>query len=158
MPTAQGGFDTNRSGVSASPGGGNLNSVLSRDRAQQRALRVGRELVDFQTSPIAIKPIAEGFHLALKGSIHTNTSWIEREFDQIVAKKPKVVQLDLTGSEYISSVGLGILVNLHNRIKAGGGTLTIVKMLKRTKGIFRAAYLDRLFAIAPEAVIELEEK
>src|SRR5688572_15410222 len=114
--------------------------------------------MDFQTLPVTIKPIADGFHVALSGPIHTNTSWIEREFDTVVAKKPRLVQLDMAGSEYISSVGLGILVNLHNRLKADGGTLTIVKILKRTKGILRAAYLDRLFTIAPDAVIDPDAK
>jgi anti-anti-sigma factor len=109
--------------------------------------------MDFQTPPVAVAPIGDGFRLTLSGPIHTNTAWIEREFDKVIARKPKLVELDLSCSEHISSVGLGVLVSLHNRLKQAGGAMTIVKILPRTKGILRAAYLDRMFTIAPDAVV-----
>jgi anti-anti-sigma factor len=114
--------------------------------------------MDFQTAPIVIKPIADGVRVALSGPIHTNTAWIERELDKVVAQKPRLVELDLSGTEHISSLGLGILVKLHNGLKAGGGTMRIVKILPKIKGILRAAYLDRMLVIAPDAVIEAEGK
>ena len=110
--------------------------------------------MDFQTAPIVVKPIADGVRVALSGPIHTNTAWIERELDKVVAQKPKLVELDLSGTDHISSLGLGILVKLHNGVKTGGGTLRIVKVLPKVKGILRAAYLDRMLVIAPDAVID----
>ena len=109
--------------------------------------------MDFQTPPIAVTAIPDGFRVALSGPIHTNTAWIERELDKVVARKPALVELDLSASEHISSLGLGILVKLHNALKVDGGVLRIVRILPRTKGILRAAYLDRMLSIAPDAVI-----
>src|SRR5215211_5896062 len=108
--------------------------------------------MDFQTPPVVVKPIGDGFRITLSGPIHTNTAWIERELDDVVARKPKLVELDLAGCDHISSMGLGILVNLHNRLKGGGGTMRIVRMLPRMRDILRAAYLHRFFEIAPDAV------
>jgi anti-anti-sigma factor len=114
--------------------------------------------MDFQTPPIIVKPVADGLRVALSGPIHTNTAWIERELNKVVAQKPKLVELDLSGTEHISSLGLGILVKLHNAIKADGGALRIVKILPKTKSILRAAYLDRMLVIAPDAVIDAGRK
>ena len=110
--------------------------------------------MDFQTAPIVVKPIADGVRVALSGPIHTNTAWIERELDKVVAQNPRHVELDLAGTDHISSLGLGILVKLHNSIKAHGGALRIVRILPKVKGILRAAYLDRMLVIAPDAVID----
>jgi anti-anti-sigma factor len=114
--------------------------------------------MDFQKPPVVVKPIEGGFRVALSGPIHTNNAWIERELDKVVAQKPKLVELDLTGTEHVSSLGLGIFVKLHNGLKKEGGELRIVKIHARTKGILRAAYLDRMLMIAPDAVIPVEAK
>ena len=114
--------------------------------------------MDFQISPVAVSPIENGFRVAVSGPVHTNTAWIEREFDKVVAVKPKQVELDLVRCDHISSVGLGILVNFHNRIKGQGGALRIIKMLPHMQDILRAAYLHRFFDIAPDAVVNAEAK
>jgi anti-anti-sigma factor len=110
--------------------------------------------MDFQVEPCTVTATEGGFRIVFVGPIHTNTSWLERELDRVVAAKPKDVELDLTGTEYLSSMGLGILVGFHNRIKENGGVVRIVKILKPTLRLFKAAYLDRVFAIEPNAVTE----
>jgi anti-anti-sigma factor len=112
--------------------------------------------MDFQTPPVVVKPIEGGFRIVLSGPIHTNTSWLERELDDVVNRKPALVELDLGRSEYVSSTGLGIFVSLHNRLAAGGGSLSIVRILPRTRAIFRASALDRLFRFAPDALVSTE--
>ena len=121
-------------------------------------MRVGWEHMDFQTSPVAISPIEIGFRVAVNGPIHTNTTWIEREFDKVVAAKPRQVELDLLGCEHVSSVGLGILVNFHNRLKGQGSAMRIIKMRPHMRDILRAAYLHRFFDIAPDAVANVQAK
>jgi anti-anti-sigma factor len=109
-------------------------------------------------TPVVITPIEGGFHVALSGPIHTNTALIEGELNQVIARNPKKIELDLAGCDHIASVGLGMLVNFQNRIKGQGGAVRIVKMLPRMQEILRAAYLHRFFDIAPDAVIDADVK
>lgn len=110
--------------------------------------------MDLQDVPVVAVKIADGFKFTFNGPIHTNVSWIEREFDQVIDAKPKIVELDLASTEYISSLGLGLLVNLHNRVKANGGVVKVILIRKKTMHLLRTAFLDRLLAVAPGAVIE----
>ena len=112
--------------------------------------------MDSKKSPIAVTTIPDGFRVAVFGPIHLNLETIQPEFDRLVAAKPKRVELDLSQSEHVSSIGFSALINLRNRLKADGGTLAIVKILPRTRQIFTAAYLEKLFAFAPNAVIDGE--
>ena len=113
--------------------------------------------MDFQVQPCTITATEGGFRIVFAGPIHTNTSWLERELTRVVAAKPKDVELDLTGTEYISSLGLGILVGFHNRIKENGGVVRIVKILKPTLRLLKAAYLDRVLTIEPAAIAATEQ-
>jgi anti-anti-sigma factor len=109
--------------------------------------------MDFQKAPVVVTPIEHGFHLVFDGPIHTNTAWLESEFDRLVKLKPKLLELDLTGTEYISSMGLGILVGLHTRIKADAGKVRVVKIKQRTLNLLKYAFLHKLFEIDPAGVI-----
>ena len=109
--------------------------------------------MDFQNAPLLVAPIGDGFKVTFDGPIHTNVAWIEREMDKIIAAKPKRVELDLSRTTYISSLGLGVLVSLHNRINASGGKVYVVSIKKRTVGILKMAYLDKLLTITPDAVL-----
>ena len=109
--------------------------------------------MDFQKPPVVVSRIADGFHLTFDGPIHVNTAWIEREFEKVVNQKPKLLELDLAGTEYISSMGLGILVGLHNRMKKDGGKVRVVKVKQKTFGILKYAFLDKLFEIDPAGIV-----
>lgn len=110
--------------------------------------------MDFQSQPVTVAPIADGFRLSFSGPIHINTSWIEGEMDKVVAARPKVVEVDLAATSYISSHGLGVLINFNNRVKAAGGGLTIVKLPKATYRLLKAAHLHTVFTIDMAGIIE----
>lgn len=110
--------------------------------------------MDFQDQPVTVAPIEDGFRLTFVGPIHINTSWIEGEMDKVVTAKPKVVELDLLKTEYISSHGLGVLISFNNRIRAGGGILTIVKLPKVTYRLLKTAHLDSVFKIDLAGIVE----
>lgn len=110
--------------------------------------------MDFQAQPVTVAPITDGFRLTFTGPIHINTSWIEGEMDKVVSAKPKVVELDLLGTSYISSHGLGVLISFNTRIKAGGGMLTIVKLPKVTYRLLKTAHLDTIFAIDSAGIVD----
>ena len=57
------------------------------------------------------------------------------------------VTLDCTTLDYISSAGIGLLIELHKRLESTGHRVTLVNLLPRVRSIFRYAGLDRLLNI-----------
>lgn len=53
--------------------------------------------------------------------------------------------MDLTGSHYMGSAVLGLMVNLRQRIKKAGGKLILCGMSDELRAIFHACSLERLF-------------
>jgi len=55
--------------------------------------------------------------------------------------------LDLTGLEYISSAGLGVLLRTHKRLMTVDSSLELVNVNKHIADIFRYSGFDKLFVI-----------
>src|SRR5689334_12161380 len=55
--------------------------------------------------------------------------------------------LDLSNLSYMGSSALGLMVNLRQRIKEGGGKLALCGMSPRLLRIFQTCCLERLFII-----------
>jgi anti-sigma B factor antagonist len=55
--------------------------------------------------------------------------------------------LDLTGMEYISSAGLGVLLRTHKRLMTVDSGLVLVNVNKHIVDIFRYSGFDKLFVI-----------
>jgi anti-anti-sigma factor len=63
--------------------------------------------------------------------------------------------LDLSDVNYMGSAMLGLMVNVRQRIKGGGGKLVLCGLSARLAEIFRTCSMERLFIIArsrPEAL------
>lgn len=58
--------------------------------------------------------------------------------------------LDFTNVEYITSVELGTLVNLHKRMKASGGRLTLFNLNPQVFEVFTITRLEKLLEICRE--------
>ena len=113
--------------------------------------------MDIQSEPLVVTPTENGFRLRFVGPIHTNVTWLEHELDNVVNAKPKDVEIDLNGTEYISSLGLGVLVGFQTRIQNNGGAVRIVAIPKPTLRLFKTAFLDRVFKIEPSALAAHDE-
>lgn len=55
--------------------------------------------------------------------------------------------LDLSRIQYISSLGLGVLLKTQKRLKAAGESLRLVGMPPHIRDIFRFSGFDRVFEI-----------
>jgi anti-sigma B factor antagonist len=55
--------------------------------------------------------------------------------------------LDLSGMEYISSAGLGVLLRTHKRLMTVDSGLVLVNVNKHIVDIFRYSGFDKLFVI-----------
>jgi anti-anti-sigma factor len=110
--------------------------------------------MDFQDKPVVITRIDDGFRVATIGSIHTNTEWLEHEFKKVADAKPKLVELDLSKTDYVSSWGLGVLMSLRNGVAKSGGTLRITAIQKEVLNALRYACLHQVFQVSPGVVVE----
>ena len=59
------------------------------------------------------------------------------------------ITLDCTGLEYVSSAGLGVLLQAQKRLMASGGKVRLVGMSRHVRDIFRYSGFDRIFEIEP---------
>jgi len=57
------------------------------------------------------------------------------------------VKADLSGLDYISSAGLGVLLKLHKRLDDAGHALVLAGMNRRVRTVFVYAGLDKIFTI-----------
>ena len=57
--------------------------------------------------------------------------------------------LDCSKLDYISSVGLGILVRANSRMKKIGGAIALAGVQGMVAEVFRITHLDRLFNMYP---------
>jgi anti-anti-sigma factor len=67
--------------------------------------------------------------------------------DQALRAMTGSLRLDCSGLDYISSAGLGVLIELHKRLLAAGQTLTLANLGPRVRNVFMYAGLDRLLNI-----------
>ena len=109
--------------------------------------------MDYQSEPVVVTPIDGGFRVAIKGAVHTNVQWLEHELADVVAAAPKRVELDLAGTDFVSSTGLGTFVKFHRDLTAAGAILQVVAIREAVLRTFRYARLDVLFNIDPSAVV-----
>ena len=57
--------------------------------------------------------------------------------------------IDLTGTKMIDSVGIGVLITLHNTINQLNGKLIIINASKNIFRLFKTMRLDKHFEINP---------
>jgi anti-sigma B factor antagonist len=69
------------------------------------------------------------------------------EADAFLGTVTSTCRVDLSGLEYISSAGLGILLKAQKRLMASGNGLVLASMNKMVKDIFRLARFDAIFKI-----------
>jgi anti-sigma B factor antagonist len=67
--------------------------------------------------------------------------------DQALKELSGPLVLDCSELEYISSAGLGILIEAHKRLLAAGHGLTLANLVPRVRNVFAYAGLDRLLKI-----------
>ena len=76
-------------------------------------------------------------------------SLIETLSREMAGKTGEPWVVDLTQVEYTGSAALGLLVNVRQQIKTGGGSLVLCGLSKRLSETLHACSLDRLFRMRP---------
>jgi len=89
----------------------------------------------------------------------SNANELKAQLAAVVENGHEIV-LDLSHTEYVSSVGLSALVSLFKRVQGKNGHLILVAMQASVSDILESAHLRKLFKSAPDqeqAVAELKE-
>ncbi|MDZ4804224.1 MAG: STAS domain-containing protein [Candidatus Eisenbacteria bacterium] len=93
--------------------------------------------------PLKISPVQDG-NIRLSG-----------RFDAAEVEKAKKILWELKGStrvdladlEYISSAGIGVVVEAFSRLKAAGHTMTLTNLNRSVRSVFSLTGLDRVLVI-----------
>ncbi len=84
--------------------------------------------------------------LVVRGSLDINTApQLGDEIDRIVADKPSVVIVDMSGLDLIDSSGVAALVKLYKGVRGTGGNVTISGVRDQPLAIFKLLRMDKVF-------------
>lgn len=72
---------------------------------------------------------------------------LRAELHALVKEKPEQITIDMTGVEMVDSVGVGVMIAIHNSLTKSGGTLKIKNADKNIKNLFSTMRLDRHFSV-----------
>ena len=74
---------------------------------------------------------------------------IRQEMQSLVAPE-RLLLLDMSNVEYLSSAALSILITTHRLIRNSTGKMTLCGIPEKIAELFRICKLDRLFEIYPD--------
>ena len=97
---------------------------------------------------ITAEQTSAGFTVRLAGDADgEQVDELDRQLRLITNVNPKVIQLDLTRLNFISSAGMGLLVRIHQSLKENGGKLVLAAPRPLVREAFRRAALQKVFEI-----------
>jgi anti-anti-sigma factor len=74
---------------------------------------------------------------------------LDAVFDAVAGGLPRDVVVDLGGTTFVDSVGLGFLVRLHNAVLNAGRRMTVVDASRQLRRTFGLTGLDRVLTLTP---------
>jgi anti-sigma B factor antagonist len=114
----------------------------------------GMSSAEFEPLSIKVEQVAAGSLVSAFGEIDTVTApELQVSVDEVMPKRGQVLAVDLTGVTFLSSAGLSVLVQAHQRAEETGGEVRIVTN-STTARVFQLTGLDetlRLFSSVEEA-------
>ena len=96
--------------------------------------------------------------LSLTGEVDVaNAAQVRDAALKLIADGAKCLMVDLSGTEYMDSTGLGTLVGLHKRLRESGGQVVIAGAQPRVKRIFDITGLTQVFRMHEDVAAALKE-
>jgi anti-sigma B factor antagonist len=77
----------------------------------------------------------------------SNRQELKHQFLDEIARGERKFLLDLTGTDYIDSSGLGVLVSLSKKIREAGGELRLAGLNEDLRTLFELTKLDTIFIL-----------
>ncbi len=95
------------------------------------------------------------FEVALDGRLDNLTyERLEKTLKPILAKSPRAMQFDMEGLNYISSMGLSVMLQTMKTLNAMNGRIMLTRLQPRVRKVFEIANLlpeQSVFASVDEA-------
>jgi len=86
--------------------------------------------------------------IALRGRLDAVTSpGVEKQLQALIARGDVRVALNLSGLDYISSLGLRVLLTVAKQVQTGSGRLALAALNDTVRDIFRLAGFTELFSV-----------
>jgi anti-sigma B factor antagonist len=106
---------------------------------------------------VDIEKLSDGVVVVLHGEadLHVAPELRER-FTAVIDDGAKRVLVDLSDTDFIDSMGLGVLLGSTKRLRAGGGQLELIITKPDIRRIFEITMLDRILVIHPSREIALD--
>lgn len=84
--------------------------------------------------------------VTIVGTLDINSAPVLAErIDQLVATKPAMVNVDLSGLELIDSSGVAALVKLYKGVRGVGGNFAVAGARDQPLAIFKLLRMDKVF-------------
>lgn len=88
--------------------------------------------------------------IAISGRMDTLSSKeVEAKLEDVIDHNNTKIIIDLAGVDYISSVGLRVLLSALKKQKEKMGLIRLVSLQPFVKDIFKMTGFDRIFSISP---------
>jgi len=99
---------------------------------------------------LATESPAKGDVFPLEGEIDLHISpAVAISLQEIIARKPERLLVDLTRVSYVDSSALAVLIDAMQKVKKYGGFFGVVGMQESVRSIFEIARLDQVFRLFP---------
>ncbi|MEW6078861.1 MAG: STAS domain-containing protein [Thermodesulfobacteriota bacterium] len=98
--------------------------------------------------------IKTGSQVTVKPGINITASIADEfraELHALVQEKPEFIIIDMSGVEMVDSVGIGVMIAVHNSLSKNGGKLKIKNADRNIKTLFSTMRLDRHFSVEGRA-------
>ncbi|OPY47005.1 MAG: STAS domain protein [Methanosaeta sp. PtaU1.Bin028] len=94
------------------------------------------------------KAIGDVYIVSIEGRMDTaNSKDVESRLDQVIGDKREKMLIDLAGVDYISSVGLRVLLASLKRHRERRGKMALISLQPFVQDVFRITGLEKIFPI-----------
>jgi anti-sigma B factor antagonist len=80
--------------------------------------------------------------------VSTATDRVREELKKVLGEKVTELTLNMSDVTVVDSVGLGLVIALHNSLVKVGGTIKVKNVSRDIMELFRSMRLDRHFSVA----------
>jgi anti-anti-sigma factor len=88
----------------------------------------------------------EGLLVRVRGDAGVASgSEMQIAFTKLIARRDKLIVLDLSDMSFIASLGMGVFVEYHKGINRHGGTIRVAGVQPMVREAFQRCRLDELF-------------
>ncbi|NCD25128.1 MAG: anti-sigma factor antagonist [Deltaproteobacteria bacterium] len=80
--------------------------------------------------------------------VSTMVPGFKQELADVLAREPREIRLDMAGVEMMDSIGIGLLIAIHNSMRKNGGKLVVLNSTDNISKLFRSMRLDQHFQMS----------